>query len=114
MMKLIYILVPASPFRVPCSLGVEVVYNFVKCSTVLGVKWGLDVYADVFGTGDKSDAFQDNQLKNDHMYIYIHIMKIIHIYKRVTNVVGPVLLIARKSHFFCHASNCKIYICIKI
>ena len=57
---------PASLPQLLRSRGVGVVYEFVKCTTIPGVKSELESRANIFGASDESDMLQDNRLKNDH------------------------------------------------
>ena len=58
MMALILALGTISPPHVSRSHSVGVVYEFFKRTTIPGV-------VNIFGASDKSDALQDNWLKND-------------------------------------------------
>ena len=63
---LLCILIPVIYPQVSHSRGVGVIYDFVKISMVPGGYSGINSCANIFGTSNELDVFQDNCLKNDH------------------------------------------------
>ena len=52
--------------QAPYSLGVSVVYKFVKCTTIPAADSKHYARANIFGVINVLGALQDHQLKNDH------------------------------------------------
>ena len=67
-MMLLLVFNPANLLQIPCSNCVGFVYKFIKCSMISGGELGLNLRANIFGVSHKSDALQDNRLKNDHPF----------------------------------------------
>ena len=65
-MTLLLDLGPTILTRETCSHGIGVVYEFVKLIMIPAVCSENNFHANIFGTNDESEAFQDNRPKNDH------------------------------------------------
>ena len=65
-MTLLLTLYPLRYPQVPHSRSVSVIDDFVKRTTITEVKSEINLRANIFGASDKSDALQDDWLKNDH------------------------------------------------
>ena len=66
-MMLLPALVPTrSPHATHIHIS-DIVYKFVKGTTITAVDPEIDSHANIFGTSDESDTFQDNRLKKNHL-----------------------------------------------